>query len=191
MFERVTLAVSDLAASRRFYATVLGAIGRDDWADFALEQGDAVTRNLHIGFAARSRAEVDAYWQAGVDAGYESDGEPGERPRYTDGYYGAFLLDPDGNSAEAVHHDGVRTEGAIDHLWIRVADLDAAAEHYRALPGVVQVNAKPGERFTFEPVARDGGTFSVVADGRPVTENLAASRVAANAAHVPGSVWPA
>ena len=173
MFQRVALTVTDLAASERFYRTVLGAIGRDDWGEFALEQGAAVTRNLHLGFSARSRAEVDAFWQAGVDAGHPSDGEPGERPQYTEGYYGAFLLDPDGNSAEAVHHPGVRAEGTIDHLWIRVADLDAAGEHYRALPGVVQVNAVPGERFTFEPSTRDGGTFSIVADGRPVTENLA------------------
>ena len=56
-----------------------------------------------------------------------------------------------------------------------MSDLDAAGERYRAVPGVVQVNARPGERFTFEPAARDGGTFSVVADGRPVTENLAMS----------------
>jgi catechol 2,3-dioxygenase-like lactoylglutathione lyase family enzyme len=169
MFEQVTLTVSDLAASRRFYETVLGS----DWGEFTLEQGDAVTRNLHIGFSARSRADVDAFWRAGVDAGYESDGEPGERPQYTEGYYGAFLLDPDGNSAEAVHHPEVRAGGAVDHLWIRVADLDAAAAHYRSLPGVVQVNERPGERCTFEPASRDGGTFSVVSDGRPVTENLA------------------
>lgn len=173
MFERVTLTVSDLEASRRFYATVLGAIGRDEWEELTLEPGDAVTRNLHIGFGARSRAEVDAFWHAGVDAGYASDGEPGERPQYTEGYYGAFLLDPDGNSAEAVHHAGVRTDGAIDHLWIRVSDLEAAGAHYRSLPGVVQVNAVAGERCTFQPAARDGGTFSVVTDERPVTENLA------------------
>ena len=49
---------------------------------------------------ARSRADVDAFWRVGVDAGFASDGEPGERPQYTEGYYGAFLLDPDGNSAE-------------------------------------------------------------------------------------------
>ena len=98
MFERIVLTVGDLAASRRFYETVLGAIGRDDWAEFALEEGEAVTRNLHIGFAARSRADVDAFWRAGVDAGYPSDGEPGERPQYTEGYYGAFLLDPDSQS---------------------------------------------------------------------------------------------
>ena len=165
MFESVTLTVSDLAASQRFYATVLGAIGRDDWGEFALEEGEAVTRHLHLGFGARSRADVDA--------GYASDGEPGERPQYTPGYYGAFLLDPDGNSAEAVHHDGVRLDGAIDHLWIRVADLDAARARYRALPGVVQVGERPGERCTFEPSWRDGGTFSVVSDDRPVTENLA------------------
>ena len=50
-------------------------------------------------------ATVDAFHEAGVAAGYRSDGAPGERPEYHSGYYGAFLLDPDGNNVEAVFHD--------------------------------------------------------------------------------------
>ena len=172
MFQRVVLTVSDLAASERFYRTVLGAIGRDDWGEFELREGPEVTRGLHLGFAAPSRAGVDAFWRAGVEAGYPDDGAPGPRPQYSPTYYGGFLLDPDGNSAEAVHRAGVRTDGTIDHLWLRVADLDAAAAHYRSLPGVVQVDERPGERHTCAPSARDGGTFSIVSDGRPVTENV-------------------
>jgi hypothetical protein len=63
-----------------------------------------VTRRLHIAFVAPSRAGVDEFWRAGTSAGYRDDGRPGARPQYSAGYYGAFLLDPDGNSTEAVHH---------------------------------------------------------------------------------------
>ena len=48
---------------------------------------------------------VEAFHRAGVEAGYVSNGEPGERPEYHPGYIGAFLLDPDGQNIEAVFHD--------------------------------------------------------------------------------------
>ena len=58
---------------------------------------------------APTREHVHAFWQAGVDAGYRDDGEPGPRPQYRPdyyaGYYGAFVLDPDGNNIELVFHD--------------------------------------------------------------------------------------
>lgn len=139
MYERVTLGVADREASERFYRTVLPQLGleagRDDdgtvtWSDFAIAPAAAPTRGLHLGFGAPSRIHVDAFWQAGVDNGYRSDGEPGPRPQYTPDCYSAFLLDPDGNSVEAVHHAGQRTDGAIDHLWIRVANVAAASAFY-------------------------------------------------------------
>jgi len=58
---------------------------------------------------------------------------PGLRPEYTADYYGAFLQDPDGNSAEAVHHEGVRRSGNVDHVWMRVADLAASRSFYEAI----------------------------------------------------------
>src|SRR3954464_806716 len=127
MFDHVTIRVADRAASQRFYETVLQTLGIEltysdesfaEWDEFSLKEGEP-TRRLHIGFAAPSRAHVDAFWRAGVDAGYADDGAPRLRPQYRDDYYGAFLLDPDGNSAEAVHH-GALGPGEIDHLWIRV-----------------------------------------------------------------------
>src|SRR5215218_7221260 len=143
MFDHVGLRVADFAASRRFYETVLPAIGvvgpdhADDelveWDDLAFgppTPGKPVTRRLHLGFGAPSREHVDAFWEAGTRAGYPDDGAPGPRPEYGPDYYGGFLLDPDGNSAEAVHHDGVRPPGYIDHLWIRVADVAAARAFY-------------------------------------------------------------
>jgi catechol 2,3-dioxygenase-like lactoylglutathione lyase family enzyme len=138
MFDHVAIHVADLATSERFYRTVLPTLGiepthvadgRIEWNDLHLVAASAVnppTRHLHVGFLAPSRERVDEFWRAGTDAGYQDDGPPGERPHYTPSYYGAFLRDPDGNSAEAVRQEFVRGGGHIDHLWIRVRDLDAA-----------------------------------------------------------------
>jgi catechol 2,3-dioxygenase-like lactoylglutathione lyase family enzyme len=172
MFDHVTIRASDRAASERFYETVLSALGTrqthsderfGEWGDFAVAPATdgAVTRGLHIGFYAPSRAHVDAFWRAGVDAGYRDDGEPGPRPQYRDDYYGGFLLDPDGNSAEAVHHGAVSGQ-TIDHLWLRVADLDASRRLYETIAphaGYRLVHDSP-ERAQF---AGDGGSFSLVA----------------------------
>ena len=121
MLDHITIRASDRAASEVFYDTVLSAIGvqqsgRDDtytvWrGQFSLAHADVdhpVTRRLHVGFAAPSREDVDEFWRVGTEAGYQDDGAPGPRPQYTEDYYGAFLLDPDGNSAEAVHHGDAR-----------------------------------------------------------------------------------
>ncbi len=48
---------------------------------------------------------MDAFHAAAMVAGYRDNGAPGERPHYHPGYYGAFVLDPDGNNVEAVFHD--------------------------------------------------------------------------------------
>ena len=116
MFDHVTIRVSDRAASERFYETVLASLGIEqthaddalaEWDDFSLSPADAghpVTRGLHIGFGAPSRAIADEFWRAGTEAGHRDDGAPGPRPEYGPDYYGAFLLDPDGNNVEAVYH---------------------------------------------------------------------------------------
>ncbi len=181
MFDHVTIRVSERDASERFYDTVLGAIGivrtatselGPEWNDFSLAAASAEsrpTRGLHVGFGAESTDAVDAFWRAGVDAGFESDGEPGPRPIYTDDYYGGFLLDPDGNSIEAVHFEGSLT-GAIDHLWIRVADVQASKRFYETIGPHARIGLRHDtpERASFDG---DGGSFSVLTDDR-VTENL-------------------
>ena len=174
MFQRVTIRVADLAASERFYDTVLPTLGIDrTGSELSIEQQDGdhpLTRDVHFGFRAPGRAEVDEYWRAGTAAGYEDDGAPGPRPQYTEDYYGSFLLDPDGNSAEAVHHGAMRSEGAIDHIWIRVPDVDAAKRFYS------DIAPHAGFRLVEEAAARaryagsEGGSFTLLA-GRP-TENL-------------------
>jgi catechol 2,3-dioxygenase-like lactoylglutathione lyase family enzyme len=181
VFDHVTIRVSDRVASERFYDLVLATIGIEkthsdenlgaEWDDFSLAPAtdeNPPTRRLHIAFAAPSREHVDEFWRTGVDAGYPEDGAPGLRPQYRHDYYGGFLLDPDGNSAEAVHMSLGR-EG-IDHLWIRVADLDASRRFYELVAEhagyyLRGLNEDP-HRVQF---SSDGGSFSVVA-GDYVTE---------------------
>ena len=183
MFDHVTIRVSDRRAAERFYATVLRTLGVEqtysgpdfaEWDDFSLAAADPhhpVTGGLHIGFAAPSREHVDEFWRAGTAAGYRDDGAPGPRPQYRDTYYGAFLLDPGGNSAEAVHHDSVGNRRVIDHLWIRVADVGAAQAFYEtvALHAGYQFAtwAEKPQRARFSDAT---GSFSVVA-GTP-TEHV-------------------
>ena len=114
MIDHVTIRVSDFEASKAFYTRVLAPLGFEprademgtEWGDFSIASDEgAVAQNLHIAFAAKNREEVDAFHHAAMEAGYRDNGPPGERPIYHEGYYGAFVLDPDGNNVEAVFHD--------------------------------------------------------------------------------------
>jgi catechol 2,3-dioxygenase-like lactoylglutathione lyase family enzyme len=185
MFDHVTLRVADRAAGERFYTTVLGTLGVEqtysgrefaEWDDLSLAQADAghpPTRHLHVGIAARSRELAEAFWEAGRAAGYRDAGAPGPRPQYRHDYFGAFLLDPDGNSIEAVHHGAMRRPGTIDHLWIRVADLERAAAFYATIAphaGFERGDDGPDRR-QFRAAA-GAGSFSLVDDGAPRTAGL-------------------
>ncbi len=183
MLAHATIRASDRTVSERFYRTALGALGVEPthasrdlvaWDDFAILAADSEhppTRHLHVAFVAPTREHVDAFWRAGLSTGGEDDGEPGERPQYTSSYYGAFLRDPDGNSAEAVFHSDVRRGGHIDHLWIGVRELDVAAAFYTALAR--HTGLREGRRWEHGRQFRGAwATFSLVADGRPPTENL-------------------
>ena len=173
MFDHVTIGASDAAASRRFYALVLATLGRRTADDLSIAQAGAdrpVTTRLHIGFAAPTRAHVDAFWRAGIDAGHRDDGAPGPRPEYSEQYYGGFLLDPDGNSAEAVVHGDTRGSGSIDHLWWRVADREAARRFYATVgeaAGFREVAHLP-DRTRFSP-GPGLGSFSIVDGDAPTT----------------------
>ena len=87
LIDHIQLVVRDIKASRKFY-----------------EAAGKLTGRHHLAFQARDRAMVDAWYEAGLKAGGEDNGAPGERAKYHPGYYGAFLLDPDGNNVEAVFH---------------------------------------------------------------------------------------
>ena len=181
MFDHVTIRVADREASERFYTTVLETLGiaqthsGDDfteWDDFSLaaaEDEDRITKRLHVGFGAPSREHVDAFWQAGTAAGYTDDGPPGPRPQYRHDYYGAFLLDPDDNSIEAVHHGAIRVPGNIDHVWIRVANVAAARRFYETIAphAGFRLEAAQSDRAHF---AGAGGSLTL-RQGRP-SENV-------------------
>jgi catechol 2,3-dioxygenase-like lactoylglutathione lyase family enzyme len=178
MFDHVTIRVADRAVSEMFYETVMATLGNDityrterltQWDDFSLAEADEATpptQRLHVGFAAPSREQVDLFWRTGVDAGYTSDGEPGPRPQYRPEYYGSFLLDPDGNSVEAVHHDLLRRGGNIDHLWIRVADVAASKRFYETIAPSAGLRLRTDlpERAQF---TGGDGSFSLVAGDAP------------------------
>jgi catechol 2,3-dioxygenase-like lactoylglutathione lyase family enzyme len=179
MFDHVEIRVADLDASRAFYALALGdptyeSAELKEWDDFAIVRTSAdrpVAKRLHVGFGARDRAEVDRWWERMTNAGYESDGEPGERPAYHETYYGAFVLDPDGNSVESVHHHSTNPEASvIDHLWLRTPNVAAAKRFYETIAPVVGlrlVHDTP-ERVRFT----DGvGSFSFVQGDAP-TESV-------------------
>jgi catechol 2,3-dioxygenase-like lactoylglutathione lyase family enzyme len=174
VFDHVTLRASDRAASERFYATVLAPLGYGptsrgedftEWDDFSVAQagpGRAPTRGLHVAFVAPWREHVDAFWRAGTAAGHPDDGAPGPRPQYAPDSYGAFLRDPDGNSAEAVHLDRMRRGGSVEHLWIRVADVASAKRFYETIAPYagLRLGADEPDQAQFRG---SSGSFSLVA----------------------------
>jgi catechol 2,3-dioxygenase-like lactoylglutathione lyase family enzyme len=72
---------------------------------FSLVAGDQPTEHVHIAFVGDTNEVVDAFHAAALAAGYRDNGAPGERAIYHPGYYGAFVLDPDGNNIELVNHN--------------------------------------------------------------------------------------
>ena len=67
------------------------------------QRGRPAVSGAHVAFSAGSHEEVDAFHSAALEAGAADNGEPGSRP-YHEHYYGAFVIDPDGNNVEAVCH---------------------------------------------------------------------------------------
>ncbi len=123
VIDHISVGVRDLARSREFYAkalaplafvehgpwragardTIFGTEADDDFA-ISLEYRPA-GGSVHVAFAADSREQVDDFYRAALAAGGVDNGAPGPRPEYSPGYYGAFVLDLDGNNVEAVFHD--------------------------------------------------------------------------------------
>jgi catechol 2,3-dioxygenase-like lactoylglutathione lyase family enzyme len=124
MLDHIGFPVSDLARSKAFYSAALGPLGirvlfeippeTSGGAAFAgfgsvkprfwIGTGEALKGQLHVAFAAKDRAAVHAFYDAALAAGGRDNGPPGERPHYHEGYYAAFILDPDGHNVEAVCH---------------------------------------------------------------------------------------
>ncbi|XXT42947.1 VOC family protein [Sorangium sp. So ce513] len=113
LIDHVHLRVADLERSKRFYRAVLQALGRDivfegpghfsaDELFVSPSDGGPVSR-VHLAFQTADREQVHRFHEAALAAGGRDNGAPGER-QYHPGYYAAFVLDPDGNNIEAVHH---------------------------------------------------------------------------------------
>jgi hypothetical protein len=138
------------------------------------EDGEhSVTRGLHVGFRAPSREAVDAFWQAGIDAGYRDDGAPGPRTIYGPDYYGGFLLDPDGNSAEAVHMER-------EAPWLTAASTTSgSASATPPLPSAFYTTIAPhaGLRIGVDEsdhvqVVGENFSLSLIDDERPLTKHV-------------------
>ncbi|MEP1208234.1 MAG: VOC family protein [Rhizobiaceae bacterium] len=124
MIDHTGISVADFSTARKFYDAAFAALngsllymvpkeytdgvdvggyGRDR-PTFWISQGEPQDPGLHIALAAESRAQVDAFHAAALAAGGRDNGPPGLRLHYHQNYYGAFVLDPDGNNIEAVCH---------------------------------------------------------------------------------------
>lgn len=120
MIDHTGVVVTDLQKSRQFYEAALAplgyaclmevpggvgvGLGEPPKADFWLMRGTPNEPRVHVAFRAKNRATVDAFYRAALAAGGKDNGGPGPRPHYHPGYYGAFVLDPDGHNIEAVCH---------------------------------------------------------------------------------------
>jgi catechol 2,3-dioxygenase-like lactoylglutathione lyase family enzyme len=125
MLDHVSLGVTDLARSRRFYDAVLRPLGLVRIVNFGNERGSdygsapgstgveftitvervvAPSVGMHLCFRARDRHAVEEFHRLALGNGGRDDGAPGLRPQYHASYYGAFVVDPDGHRIEAVCH---------------------------------------------------------------------------------------
>src|SRR5262245_13505133 len=123
LIDHIQLRCADLTESKRFYTAVLAVFGRElveltsslVYADELCLSPANTERpsRIHIAFQTTSREQVDRFYAAAIAAGGRDNGQPGDR-HYHPGYYAAFVLDPDGNNVEAVHHgEAVRSAESV------------------------------------------------------------------------------
>jgi catechol 2,3-dioxygenase-like lactoylglutathione lyase family enzyme len=183
VFDHVTLRVPDLAVASNAFTAALDELEIRQtsstpslcvWGNFALTQTDEdhpIARRVHVAFIAPTPGHVDRFGRAGIDAGFADDGPAGPRPHSADDYYAAFLKDGAGNSFEAVHRDGERPKGNIDHVAIRVNDVEASTSFYSTIAAFVglTIRRQTADRAVFSVGASDG-SFSVIAG--EATQNI-------------------
>jgi catechol 2,3-dioxygenase-like lactoylglutathione lyase family enzyme len=122
MIDHITFGITDFARSTAFYDQAFaplsikrlvtvpheftGGVDVTGYGDarpwFWIAAQDALSGKFHVALEAAERAQVDAFYAAAIAAGGKDNGPPGPRPHYGPDYYGAFVLDPDGNNVEAV-----------------------------------------------------------------------------------------
>ncbi len=126
MLDHIGFVVSEFDRSRRFYQAALAPLsieliteltpeqtgligshagfGKDGKPFFWIGNQGRPSAGLHVAFTAASRRIVDEFHREALRIGGRDHGAPGLRPHYHPNYYGAFVLDPDGNNVEAVCH---------------------------------------------------------------------------------------
>jgi catechol 2,3-dioxygenase-like lactoylglutathione lyase family enzyme len=124
MIDHTGVGVSDFQKSKTFYLKALAPLGYQlikevptsiapqgvvglgvpPFPDFWVTGGQPNSSSRHIAFRAANHAQVDAFYKSAMAAGGRDNGPPGIRAHYHPGYYGAFVLDPDGYNIEAVCH---------------------------------------------------------------------------------------
>lgn len=126
MIDHAGLQVTNPAKSRKFYESALAPLeykvlaeipkeftggkvvlgyGVPSKPDFWVVEGTPNEPRVHVAFRATSINQVNEFYKAAIAAGGKDNGAPGPRPHYHAGYYGAFVLDPDGHNIEAVFHE--------------------------------------------------------------------------------------
>jgi catechol 2,3-dioxygenase-like lactoylglutathione lyase family enzyme len=119
MIDHIGFDVRDYEASKRFYQEALAPLGyellmefeggvagfgRQGKPDFWIATRGEAQTGIHVAFVTSDRATVDRFHETALAAGGADNGPPGPRPLYHEHYYGAYVLDPDGNNVEAVCH---------------------------------------------------------------------------------------
>ena len=145
MFDHVTLRVPDLTAATSAFAAALDHLEIEQttetpsfsvWGNFAITQTDdehPIARRIHIAFIAPTASHVGRFARAAIDAGFAEDGPDGPRPDDGGTYHATCVRDAARNEFEAVHRDGRRPRGNIDHIAIRVKDVEASTSFYTTI----------------------------------------------------------
>lgn len=121
LFNHVQIKVKDLDRSRKFYDPVMAALGyqvvleindvvigygtsvHDMFEILQFDEKSPLSQHVHIAFNASCKENVDAFYNNALAGGGKCNGKPGFRPEYEEGYYAAFVIDPNGHNIEAVY----------------------------------------------------------------------------------------
>ena len=120
IFDHVQINVSDMETSQKFYQAIMDVLGHKvvfEYGKTVVGYGSSphdmfeirkttkskpLTKSVHVAFIAQSKKMVQEFYKTGLENGGKDNGKPGLR-NYEEGYYAAFVLDPDGNNIEAVY----------------------------------------------------------------------------------------
>ncbi len=162
MFHHISIGVTDVVRAARFYDEVFESLGYKRvmnflpqavaygagiphfWVQLPRDGTSSSGNGAHVGFAAKNKAAVDAFHARALEMGGKDNGAPGPRPNYGQEYYGAFIIDPDGNHIEAV----VTPKAAVAKKAPAKKAKAAPAKKAKAPAKKIAAKAKPAGRKT-------------------------------------------